>query len=195
MVKNKVKLIFSKINEYCDAVYYGGSNVDSVIDTPHDYDYIWFVKPRQYNFLITCLRDIGIKCSNIGSNTNKSETKLMIDCSQCRFVPSTKITWFSYLDQLMTLIVGTDICPKTDIIVEHRKEFINELKDKANLINTNRIKNQKRWYHILRGIYIILNNSYEVKEEQKREINILHDLGTGWEDIKAKTVKLLTNLA
>ena len=34
-------------------------------------------------------------------------------------------------------------------------------------------------YHILRGIYILMNNSYEVTKEQKREINILHDVTDG----------------
>lgn len=189
---------WDKINKYCYAVYLGGSRVDMSIDKPHDYDYIWFVKPRQYNFLIVCLRDIGIKCANVGStktNKNKVEPELLIDCSQCRFIPSTKITWFSYLDPLMRLVAGDDICPKTDIIYKHRKEFIEELKNKANLINTNRIKNQKRWYHILRGIYILLNNSYEVNEEQKKELNILHDLDNNWEAVRDKTLKLLSNLS
>ena len=186
---------WDKINKYCYAVYLGGSRVDSAIDTPHDYDYIWFVKPRQYNFLITCLRDIGIKCANVGSNKNKARSDFLIDCSQCRYLPATKITWFSYLDPLMQLIAGEDICPKTDIIYKHRKEFIKELKNKANLISTNRIKNQKRWYHILRGIYILLNNSYNVSAEQKRDLNILHDLASGWEEIKDKTLRLLSNLS
>jgi hypothetical protein len=51
----------------------------------------------------------------------------------------------------------------------------------------------KRWYHILRGIYILINNSYEVSEEQKKEINILHDLSEGWEAIRDKTILLMTN--
>jgi hypothetical protein len=49
----------------------------------------------------------------------------------------------------------------------------------------------KRWYHILRGVYILWNNSYEVTEEQKREINILHDLSEGWEEIRDKTIILI----
>jgi hypothetical protein len=61
------------------------------------------------------------------------------------------------------------------------------------LIN-GKIKNQKRWYHILRGTYILINNSYEVDSRQREEINILHDLSDGWETIRDKTISLLTNL-
>ena len=43
-------------------------------------------------------------------------------------------------------------------------------------------------------VYILLNNSYEVTEEQKREINILHDLAEGWEKIRDKTIQLLDTL-
>jgi hypothetical protein len=39
-----------------------------------------------------------------------------------------------------------------------------------------------------------MNNSYEVTEEQRKEINILHDLSHGWEEIKDKTINLLKNL-
>ena len=39
--------------------------------------------------------------------------------------------------------------------------------------------------------YILINNSYEVSSEQKLEINILHDLADGWEEIKNKTIQLI----
>jgi hypothetical protein len=56
---------------------------------------------------------------------------------------------------------------------------IESLKQKAAEIPQNKDLKPKRWYHILRGVYIVLNNSYDVTEEQKREINILHDLSDG----------------
>jgi hypothetical protein len=36
-----------------------------------------------------------------------------------------------------------------------------------------------------------MNNSYEVTDEQRKEINILHDLSDGWEDVRDKTIKLI----
>jgi hypothetical protein len=79
----------------------------------------------------------------------------------------------------MEPVFGENICPKTDIIKTHRKEFIKALSNKVTELTTGKINNQKRWYHILRGIYILKNNSYEVTELQRKEINILHDLDYG----------------
>lgn len=91
----------------------------------------------------------------------------------------------------MELAIGEDICPKTDVIYEHRQEFINCLQEKADQLLNGKIKNQKRWYHLLRGVYILMNYSYEVTDEQRREINILHDLGEGWEIARDKTIDLV----
>ena len=118
----------------------------------------------------------------------------LFDISQLRVYPYKEIDWFSYLDILMINVAGEDVCPKTDIIIKDRSLFLKDLQKKTLLLTSNKISNQKRWYHILRGVYILLNNSYEVTEEQKREINILHDLAEGWEDIRDKTIKLLETL-
>ena len=69
---------------------------------------------------------------------------LLLDFSQIRGYPYTQITWFSYLDVLMIKAVGEDVCPKTDIINEHRAEFIICLKEKTEALRTNKIQNQKR---------------------------------------------------
>jgi hypothetical protein len=37
---DQVKIYFDKLSPYCNAVYFGGSHVDSVINNPHDFDYI-----------------------------------------------------------------------------------------------------------------------------------------------------------
>jgi hypothetical protein len=94
----------------------------------------------------------------------------------------------------MVKAIGEDVCPKTDIIYKHREEFIICLKEKMTSLLNGKIKNQKRWYHLLRGAYILINNSYNVTPEQKTEINILHDLSEGWEAVKDKTIELITTL-
>jgi hypothetical protein len=94
----------------------------------------------------------------------------------------------------MEKVIGEDVCPKTDIIVEHRAEFIKALKEKMELLLNGTIKNKKRWYHILRGVYILLNNSYEVTPDQRVEINILHDLSEGYEKLISKTIELVNLL-
>lgn len=194
----KVVEVFDKVKLYCEAIYKGGSRLDPVIENPHDYDYICFAKDLQRHNLLRSLISHGFKTT--GSKRKLKQMSLdsvqedLYDFSQIRPYPYTEINWFSYLDILMTRVVGEDVCPKTDIISKHRNEFIADLKLKVNKLTKNIITNQKRWYHILRGVYILINNSYEVNDEQKKEINILHDLAPGWEEVRDKTIQLLNNL-
>lgn len=192
-MESRIKEIFPFIEDFCTAIYYGGSNVDPVIDNPHDYDYICFAKQRRAQSLLYSLTKQGFRPVWTRSTNNKEvlQKSNLIDLSQVRMYPYTQITWFSYLDPLMIKVIGEDVCPKTDIIYEHRLEFINCLKSQAEKLIAGKILNQKRWYHILRGIYILMNNSYDVSPEQRIEINILHDLSPGYEQIRDKTINLL----
>ena len=185
-MNNTVESVFSVIKDYCTAIYLSGSRVDPVINYPQDFDYVCFSKPLQKLNLSTCQCINKVRVVRDGWKIN--------DFSSIREYPYTQITWFSYLDVLMQKEVGADLCPKTDIIVEHRDEFIACLREKADELLSNKIKKQKRWYHILRGVYILLNNSYEVTPEQKADINTLHDLSYGWEKVRDKTIKLLDAL-
>lgn len=197
-IHKEISQNFEKIGDCCVAVYKGGSRVDPVIENPHDYDYICFSKPLQRHSILTKLHKLGLR--TIGSDGRVQRNKLkgsahfLIDLSQVRAYPYTNITWFSYLDVLMEKVIGDDVCPKTDIIYEHREEFITCLKEKADDLIQGKIKNQKRWYHLLRGAYILINNSYEVTPEQHAEINMLHDLSDGWEAVRDKTIELIKNL-
>ena len=186
---------FDKISDSCVAIYKGGSRVDPIIENPHDYDYICFAKPLHRHRILTKLYGLGFRHPRSAQEQpNSDSTTSLIDLSQVRPFPYTQITWFSYLDILMEKLIGEDVCPKTDIITEYRRAFLVALKDKTNLLLNNTIKNQKRWYHILRGVYILINNSYEVTEQQQKEINTLHDLTEGWEIVRDKTVSLLKDL-
>lgn len=184
--------IYNKLSNCCEGIYQGGSHVDPVIENPHDYDYICFAKYLCMTKIKSKLVELGLAKS--GSKSKKADPNWLLDFSQIRVHPYTQITWFSYLDKLMILKAGNDICPKTDIIYKYRHDFIKALKHKANLLIDGTISNQKRWYHILRGVYILINNSYEVNDEQKKEINMLHDLTPGWAEVRDKTIQLLNNL-
>jgi hypothetical protein len=187
--------VFKVLSNYCAAIYYGGSRIDPVIDNPHDYDYICFAKHMQIQNLrrLLCKNNLTTTCSK-NKTSSKEINDNLNDFSQIRGYPYTRITWFSYLDSLMIKVVGEDICPKTDVIYEHRHEFIKCLKEKADELLCGKIKNQKRWYHLLRGTYILINNSYDVTPEQRAEINTLHDLSEGWEKVRDKTIELVKNL-
>ena len=201
-MKDFLKKNWSTLNKYCVAIYEGGSRVDPAINNPHDFDYISFAKKHCRNFVQQSLANLGLQIKGQWSRFEKLNTKQKekwlskdhADFSQVRVIPYDSITWFSYLDILMIHIIGEDICPKTDVIYEHRAEFLAKLKEKMNDLLSGKMKNNKRWYHLLRGAYILLNNSYEVTSEQKQEINILHDLAEGWEQVRDKTIDILNNL-
>lgn len=194
-----VKRVFEELDTFCVAIYRGGSHVDPVIENAHDDDYILFCKPGDKFNLRGVSRSRGISRSHsakVVRHTIKKPDWLSesYDFSQVRDGKKNVINWFSYLDVLMQLVVGEDVCPKTDIIYEHRKEFIDALFEKAAKLKEDRIKNKKRWYHILRGCYILKNNSYEVSDKQRREINTLHDLSEGWEEIAEKTWNIIKSM-
>lgn len=182
--------IWEKIEPCCEAIYITGSRVDPIIKSPHDYDYVIYVKSACRHLVWGKLESLGLTRSHKVSF--KEATNL--DLSLLKSPPYDRITWFSYLDVLSYKVVGSDVCPKTDVINTYRNKFIECLREKAEELETDIILNKKRWYHILRGIYILQNNSYDVTDEQKKEINILHDLSDGWENIRNKTIKLLKTI-
>lgn len=190
--------VFEATKDYCVAIYHGGSRVDPVIEHPQDTDYILFTDTSyQKHRLLRCLNELGL--ISLKSSTSYGITKVHYsecgaDFSQVRVKGLNRINWFSYLDILMIKEAGDEACPKTDIIREHRAAFLADLRLKTDFLLKNYLKNQKRWYHVLRGAYILLNNSYEVTLEQKREINMLHDLSEGWEEVRDKTIELIRTL-
>jgi hypothetical protein len=119
----------------CEAIYFGGSHVDPVIMHPHDFDYISFAKPMRSSQVLNKLIKLGVATKFYLQNNKKlkligtcasnayDQNESLVDFSQVRKYPYTQITWFSYLDVLMVKVIGNDVCPKTDVITEHRKEF------------------------------------------------------------------------
>lgn len=193
-MNNLINQIFNEVSDRCDAIYKGGSSVDPVLNSSHDEDFILFAKHCEYQNLQQDLMRLGLRKPFEYIEVIDNISVEGKDFSQIRSSVNNRIDWFSYLDVLMIKVIGEDVCPKTDIIKEYRKQFLKDLREKALWLQEGKIKNQKRWYHILRGVYILINNSYGVSEEQKREINILHDVAEGWEEIRDKTIQLLKTL-
>ena len=184
------------ISPYCAAIYLGGSQIDPAIDNPHDYDFILFAKDMPIGKVLFSLDNfIDTPFVYTESELAASESNpLVFDFSQIKVFPYNRITFASYLDIYLEKIIGDEVRVKTDIIYTHRDEYIQVLKNQKSMLLDGTIENQKRWYHVLRGIYILTNYSYDVTEEQRREINILHDLAEGWEEVRNKTIKLLNAL-
>lgn len=184
-IKQIVTQLYDFLQPYCIAIYLGGSICENIIEKSHDID-------------IICFSDLPREMYNIRRDIQKFLKEYDVptdyDFIQVRTKQREEHAYGSYINKKMVKLIGEDIDFKFDVINDNRIEYIQILKDTVEKILSGKIKNQKRWYQIYRGICILVNNSYEVTTEQKREINILHDLSDGWEEIKDKTINLLANL-
>lgn len=185
-IKQTAEQLYQSLQPYCVAIYLGGSLCEGIIENPHDVDFICFSStPREMN-------DIR---RGIYYYTKKHPLPENYDVIQIRNAQNEEHAYGSYINKKMIKLIGEDIIFGFDVIEKDREEYLQLLKTAAVDLSTGKLQNQKRWYQLLRGIYILLNNSYEVTEEQKNEINVLHDLVEGWEQLRDKVIQLLATLS
>lgn len=74
-----------------------------------------------------------------------------------------------------------------DILGKDKEDYLANLRYEINsesfLRQMKKTGRTKRLYHVLCGLYFIENGSYELTEEQKRNVNIAHDKTDGWEEL------------
>lgn len=169
------KQVFEVLQPYCIAIYLGGSRCEDIITNPHDVDFICFGNApvdmchiRRYLYFYQ-------KHNKLPEN---------YDFIQVRNKQKEEHAYGSYNNKKMIKLIGEDIQFEFDVINSNREEYISILLDTIDKLNSNKIKNQKRWYQILRGYYILKNNSYDVTQEQKEILNKVHDQINGWEQYK-----------
>ena len=177
--------VFPFLQPHCVAIYLGGSVCEGIIEDNHDLDFICFSRtPVEMCRIRQCL----------GKYIAHNDVPAECDFIQIRNTQKEEQDYGSYINKKMIKLVGEDISFEFDVIDTHREKYKQILIDTVNKLLTGEIKNQKRWYQILRGAYILANNSYDLTVEQKREINILHDTADGWEEIRNKTIELIHTL-
>lgn len=177
--------VFPFLQPHCIAIYLGGSVCEGVIEDNHDLDFICFGRtPVEMCRIRQCL----------GKYIAYNDIPVEYDFIQVRNIQKEEQDYGSYINKKMIKLVGEDINFEFDVIDTHREKYKQILIDTVKKLITGEIKNQKRWYQILRGAYILVNNSYDLTPEQKREINILHDIADGWEEIRDKTIELIHTL-
>ena len=181
-IKRNIKSIacnmYEKLQPYVVAIYLGGSSVDKYIKNKGDVDYIIFVrkasdKPIVQNLIKSIL---GLKINDFNKIDNQ-------DFMNIRTLEKEEKEYGSYINKMMVKLVGQTIKFEYDVIDKDREDYIKKLKVKILDLTKNRWKNQKRWYQILRGIYIIKNKSYKLTKEQAENINKFHDLNFKEEEI------------
>jgi hypothetical protein len=139
---------WSVLEPYCEAIYLGGSRVDPVIDTPHDYDFIIFAKnlPRAtIEKALTKFASIPYAYIDENDVPGVSEKDpLIFDFSQVKIYPYTRVTRASYQDLLLVKVIGNEVCVRTDVIVEHREEFKKKVREQMQMLLDGREQNPKR---------------------------------------------------
>lgn len=174
-LRKEVLPIFTYLQPYCISIYLGGSLCEEIIENTHDIDFI-------------CFSDQPIDMCHIRrllffyQRDNKLPENW--DFIQVRTKQREEHSYGSYINRKMIKLCGEDIEFNFDVININRDEYKKILVDIIDKLDTNKIRNQKRWYQVIRGYFILKNNSYDISDEQKSIINIVHDQVDGWEQYK-----------
>lgn len=178
--------LYNFLQPYCNAIYLGGSRALGCINNPHDYDIIIFTKDTNKMEFAGKRMGIGMRLQHYIKEHQIPNTvwafgqKPLYNCLdfiQIRATSFEERAYGSYINKLMIKLIGNDIDFTFDIINKDRSEYIDTLKHTIELlIREERPINGKRWYQVYTGLCIVLNKSYTFTEEQKKNINILHDM-------------------
>lgn len=174
-IRQYAESVYNALKPYCIAIYLGGSYCQDYIKNKGDVDFI-------------CFSDRPVDKCNIRRLLyfyfKKNERPENYDFIQVRTKQQEEHAYGSYINKEMIKLIGQDIPFTFDIINKDRAEYKQILIDTVNKLNTGKIKNQKRWYQILRGYFILKNNSYKMSEAEKDILNKVHDQENGWEQYK-----------
>ena len=169
------KEVFEFLQPYCISIYLGGSYCQDFIKNKHDVDFICFADAPVNMCHIRRLLYFYAKKHTVPEN---------YDFIQVRTKRREEHAYGSYINKQMIKLVGEDIEFTFDVIDKDRNEYIDILEDTIAKLDVNKIRNQKRWYQVVRGYYILKNNSYDLNDEEKEIINKIHDQEEGWEQYK-----------
>ena len=170
----ELEKLYEFLQPECVAIYLGGSSCNKYVQHPKDVDYICIGR-TPYDLL-----DITRKLARYYKG--KVYTKYGDDLLQVRCIEREEHSYGSYINKMMTKLIGEDIEFKFDVINDNRNEYIDILKGTIVKLNEGKL-NKKRWYQVYMGISILQNNSYELNDDQVRKLNILHDESEGSQEI------------
>ena len=174
-IKKFAEDVYYALQPYCIAIYLGGSYCQDYIKNKGDVDFICFADKPDDMCHIRRLLYFYFK---------KNECPKNYDFIQVRTKQREEHAYGSYINKEMIKLVGQDIPFEFDVIDKDREEYKKILIEAINKLDIGKIRNQKRWYQIIRGYYILKNNSYDLSEEEKDILNKVHDQEDGWEHYK-----------
>lgn len=170
-----ISKLYNLLQPYCIAIYLGGSHCQKYIKNPHDIDIICFSDTFKNYCELTY---------NLHFYLSHHKEDNIYDFLQVRCEDEEEHAYGSYIHKDMIKLIGRDVSFTFDILGKDRLEYVNILLDTIDKLNRGYIRNQKRWYQVMRGYYLLKNNSYELTEEQIDIINKIHDQEEGWEIYK-----------
>ena len=177
-----------------ECIFLGGSACLPYIDTPHDYDI--YIVYKDYCEEECYLRFFKKEREELQALIQEYEPDAVVIpqykvCLQnwlgeeidvpIRLEQRSKLPTYAYLCPHFDIIIGSDTIGIKNFNVlsnDNNQRFIDALQGyKQKLINdTQRFGYIPKYiYHLLTGIYMLKNNSYELTQEQIANINLAHD--------------------
>lgn len=164
-LKEKALKIYDIFHPYIKSIYLGGSLVSGFIKDSHDIDFIIFTDSKENAIRLTITLEHLKK--------RKPELFEENDCwKQIRVQNKVEVKVWSYLYNNMVFLCGE----KQNFLfdpINNEKDY-NKYLDVL-LTQFNALKYKKRMYHIYRGYLLLSKKTYELSDEEKTELNILHD--------------------
>jgi hypothetical protein len=198
---------FNKILSECDLTYIrciclAGSYSLPFIENPHDIDIHCFVKKEWAGKFREPVLPIRLKArEEIGDfvsvvphwedeYTGENAVRLFSDITDFVHQRCSLRTYvYEFIPEYCPSIYGDaqEVLGGIDILGKDKEDYLKNLKweltSQSFLKQMEKTNRTRRLYHVLCGIYFIENNSYELTEEQKKNVNIAHDKTDGWEGL------------
>lgn len=171
-IKEIANDVFAYLQPYCIAIYLGGSSCQDFITNKGDIDFICFSEKPVDMCHIRRLLYFYQK---------KHELPKECDFIQVRNATNEERSYGSYINKEMMKLVGKDIEFKFDVVKSNREEYANVLAQTIEKLDSGKIRNQKRWYQVLRGYLILKKKTYRLNKSEKAMLNEVHDQVEGWE--------------
>lgn len=176
--------IYNYIKDHCVALYKAGSQTVPFLQNQRDTEYVLFCSSNEDRF--ACLDilfppQIEIEVPIVNENGEEEIIKSVVQEEplvplKTRFIkasnPRCEIWSYQYHYAYIGEHYGKDIKEYDYNILDHKKDYIDKL---IAFYYENHKKQDKQWYHVLIGLYILENNSYDLTQEQQQQVQLAHD--------------------
>lgn len=190
LIKEKLINYYNENKDMLESIIIGGSSNLSYINNAHDIDiYVTFITREN-------VRDKMNSLLKLQQEVKAIEDKIMIlphflEVTQHWYDETSPISealsrraelpGYAYIFRYDGILCGEDTVgiKNIDVLTEPtRSRYIKSLK--KYVARVKEVFNDRGWYeksiyHLLTGIYILQNNSYDLTEEQIANINLAHD--------------------